>query len=1224
MVKMDFGGSTMYAPIMTMPLQLGRRIMLGAMLALWAMCLQAATYSHVSTTFSWIDTSAAPFTKIGYNTTPYKLNAGGSPACGTTPPRLDDTISDLIPIGFTFQYGTNTYTQVRVQSNGRLEFNNTACGYGTASVGPPQTYPYLYPDTNMNNTMKVFGVDLDSTNLVDVPNYPAAARKTSCLSINSCYISVGSTGTAPNRKFVVTWYHVPEWVSASNTSGSFDVQVVLNEDGSFVYQYGTVSHGGTGSAQIGWQLSTTDYGVLTFGASSEPPPSTAILFYIPAPVLAYYQFEEGAWGKDLAGQVVDSSGNNWHGQAKGNTQTTATGYVCRGADIPLNSTAATVDAVQTGINISSFPALLGTGSVMLWYKANAAWNSGASAQLLDATTVNGQWFFLSKTASGTLYFEIVDSTGAVRSVETAAQTFAAGTWQHIAVAWNFNALQATNSDRLSIFINGGAATTSSFSSSGTVASSAGLISIGDNPLGVTDTKGSINSANGTIDEVQIFNFEATQSQVIARKALSHACGTYIVDHLELRHASWSGVACVPGTMTVFACQDSSFPCTNPYTKGLVATLSATGGQTTWVPSGGATTVIPYNASSTTKDFYVGVGSTTLGASSVPLNTSVTRCNGVANSCVWSSSNAGLLVTAAVTDVGGNGVIVGGQPTAISVQAVKSVSATPVMACEAIKGLTSAGLKVWTTATTPVSYPSTSSSNGATVGGSPRISNASAGTYLYSPQAQPTSDNVTSFTFDSNATTTLWVKHMDTGQWTLSVKLDTVGTASFPALSLSGSGVIKTLPVGYGVTLPAAWLAPAVTQAACLSGQSAACDAAAAADAKVAAAGDSFTSTVTAALWTSASDADFSDNPVAPSYSGSVTLASALQAPSGGSAGTLTANSATLTGGTSSSFTQAWSQSGAVRIAASGSYLSQSVSSLTPVLGRVVPRYFRTTLTTAACGSGATAFTYSKQPITTVTVDAMDGATTALVTPNYKGGFARPVTISNGNTPDVGSFSANTIAATAFTAGSATVSPVYTFTSLSTPPKTLALRASDCAASSLTPTVCNSPLVIEVNSQSVAGAEAAARIFSGRLGLKNAYGSELLPLPVPAQAEYFLSGGWVRNVSDNCTKLVVPTNANIGLVFAAQTGRNQLSAGETTAKMRGGVISPATLLAGDSQLTLSAPGAGNYGYVDVAGSVLLSNGSPAPSVWLSPVPTSARACFGVCGSRTPVIYSRERY
>lgn len=1184
--------------------------------------VQAQTYANTSATFNWVDTSGAPFVKVGFNTVPYRFNGGGG--CGTNPPTLDDTISDLIPIGFNFTFGTTTYTQVRVMTNGRLQFNNTTCGAGTAGIGPPQTYPYLYPNGSMNNTMKVFGVDLDHTNLVDVPGYPPGAGITPCASIATCYISVGTTGTAPNRRFVVTWWHVPEWVNANNTSGSFDVQIILNEDGTFIYQYGNIVHGGTGQAQVGWQLTTTNFSVLTFGAASEPPPNTAILFYIPSPVLAWYQFEQGAWAPDMAGQVLDSAGSNYTGETRGKAQVTPIGRVCRGGDIPANTSAATVDAIRTGINISAFPALQGTGSVMFWFKANTAWNDGIARQLLDATTVANEWFYLTKTSTGALRFEIVDSTGVSRSVTTAAQAFGAGTWQHVTVSWNFNGLPAANSDNISIFINGGAPLTSSFTSNGQVRPSVGFVFLGDNPIGVAATNGTVNSANGTFDEAQFFNYAVTQGQVLARMAAGHPCDTFNIDHLELRHTSWSGVSCMPGTMTVVACENASFPCTAPYTKGLIATLTASGGQATWVPPGDATMVIPYGTSSATKNFYVGAGSATLDASSSPVNSNPTRCNGVGNSCLWTSTNAGLLIKPAVVDGGGAGIITGGQPTGIGVQAVKSVAAVPVDACEAVKGLSGAGLKVWATPTIPASFPATSTSNGATVGGAPQISSTSGGTYSYAPSTQPGADNLTGLAFDANATTTVWVKHMDTGQWTLSARLDTSASSSFPALSLNGSGVIKTVPVGYGVTVLPAWLASGATQAACSSGSGGACDAAAGVDPKVAAAGDTFSSRVAAALWTAAGDADFSDNPVAPSYSGNVTLSAVLQAPQAGATGSLTTNAATLSNGTSPSFTQAWSQSGALRIQAAGTYLGQSVSSQTPVIGRIVPRFFRTRLTTAACGAGAGAFTYSRQPITAVTVEAMDGSATPAITPNYTGAFARPVTLTNGNAPDVGVFSANTILPATFAAGAAVASPVYTFTVAETPPKTLALRAADCATVGAAPTVCSAPTTIEVTSAATAGAEAEAILYSGRLGLKNAFGSELLPLKVTAQTEYFISGGWTRNLNDNCTPLVVPTSANSGLLFFAQTGSNQLAAGETTARMRGGVASPATVLAGDSQLELTAPGGGNYGFVDVDGALLLSHGATPPSGWLSSVPAKARACFGICGARTPVIYSRERY
>ena len=106
-------------------------------------------------------------------------SALGATGCGTTPPILDDTISDSIPIGFNFLFGATTYTTVQIQTNGRLQFGNTTCGSGTQSVGPPQTYPYTYPNASMNATMKVFGVDLDPTNLAEKPNYPSSSYKQS-------------------------------------------------------------------------------------------------------------------------------------------------------------------------------------------------------------------------------------------------------------------------------------------------------------------------------------------------------------------------------------------------------------------------------------------------------------------------------------------------------------------------------------------------------------------------------------------------------------------------------------------------------------------------------------------------------------------------------------------------------------------------------------------------------------------------------------------------------------------------------------------------------------------------------------------------------------------------------------------------------------------------------------------------------------------------------------
>ena len=1150
---------------------------------------QAATYTSASTTYSWIDSSA--HTKVGYNTAPYKMNGGGN--CGTAPPTLDDTISDVIPIGFSFVYGTVTYTTLRIMSNGRLQFNSSECGAGTNAIGPPQTYPYLYPVNTMTNTMKIFGVDLDPTNLVDKPNYPSAGSKTNCTNSTNCYISYATLGSSPNRQFVVTWWHIPEWVTASNTSGSFDLQVILNENGTFIYQFGNITHGGTGQAQIGWELSTTDYEVLTFGASAEPPPGTAIVFYIPSSApFAEYRFDDGAWSPNGSGQVSDFSGNNRPGMALGSAQETAAGYLCRGAVIPANTTASPVDAVQTGINLSNASLnMLGQGTIMFWYKANAAWNGGVAAQLIDATEVNGQWFSLTKTGTGTLYFQVMDSSGTSRSVETAAQTFAAGTWVHLAISWNFNASPSANQDRLSILIEGGAPTTSSFTSSGTVTASAGYVRAGDNAAGFTGTKGTVYSANGTLDELRFYNFELNQGQVAGARSEVHACPTFAIDHLELRHASWTGTACAPGTLTVLACANAA--CSSLYSSGVIATLSASGAATIWdAASGGSAVIIGNTQSSTTKDFYTGLGSATfdIAGTGAPVSPSnAKKCNGTAGSCVWTSINGGLLVS-----VPNSGVIVGGQPTAVTVQAVQSTGPAPAAPCTPVAGLAGAGLKLWSTPSSPVSFTATSSSAGYTVGGTPQVANAVAGPYAYTPIGVPAADNVSSLTFDANAQTTVWLKHMDTGSWSLSARLDKAASTTTPGLTLNGSATVVSVPVGFGVAA-AAVTAPLATQSACAAGQSAACDTAAGADAKVAAAGSGFSAIVSAALWTVAGDTNLSDNPIAPGYVGSVALSPALAAPSGGAVGALGVGSVTLAGGQATVPAQTWSQAGAVRIFGSASYQGQSINPsgagqqtiLNPVLGRFATHHFLVS-PFSACGT----FTYSGQPFSSVLVTAMNADSVPAKDVNYRGSFARKVTLSDANAFAGGSLKISggvaEILATSFTTGEATAQPTYTFASINTVPTSIKIRATDTDGV-------------------VSSGETASEVRSGRLWLSNAYGSELLPLAVPVKTQYWGASGWTTSLADNnCTALIVPTNANGGLTNTLKT--------KTTATL--GVPSVNN---GVARLNLSAPGAGNAGLVDVTGTILRG-----ANTWLTLSAPTARACFGSCGPRSPVIYFRENY
>lgn len=153
--------------------------------------------------------------------------------------------------------------------------------------------------------------------------------------------------------------------------------------------------------------------------------------------------------------------------------------------------------------------------------------------------------------------------------------------------------------------------------------------------------------------------------------------------------------------------------------------------------------------------------------------------------------------------------------------------------------------------------------------------------------------------------------------------------------------------------------------------------------------------------------------------------------------------------------------------------------------------------------------------------------------------------------------------------------------------------------------------------------AATKIRYGQLRMANAYGSELLALPVSVQALYWNGSVYAANTLDSCTSVNV---SSIGM--SDFTGN--LAACETQ-------LSPVlsqTMVAGKLPLVrLSKPGKGNSGSVlltlntsaTASGSTCLSTTASSATAgnrpWFGSSPT-ARATFGVYSS--PLIYLRENY
>ncbi|MBW3568048.1 MAG: hypothetical protein KY410_08870, partial [Proteobacteria bacterium] len=222
------------------------------------------------------------------------------------------------------------------------------------------------------------------------------------------------------------------------------------------------------------------------------------------------------------------------------------------------------------------------------------------------------------------------------------------------------------------------------------------------------------------------------------------------------------------------------------------------------------------------------------------------------------------------------------------------------------------------------------------------------------------------------------------------------------------------------------------------------------------------------------------------------------------------------------------------------------------VGRFIPAYFDVGVADACTDAGG--FTYSGQPfLVTVTARENDGT----VTEYYAGSYAKETTLSNAG--DTANFDGtNSIAAVDFglgTPGVATdIDVIYTFPDPETAFETITLRAVD-----------------EDGVSSSGHLEESTEIRSARLVLGNASAittnDGLLPVTLEAWQETS-PGVFEWEVHADDTSCTTPVIGDFSL-----TNETGPVAGNTS-------ISGFFFNTGQGLLTLSAPGAGNYGSVDV--------------------------------------------
>lgn len=414
------------------------------------------------------------------------------------------------------------------------------------------------------------------------------------------------------------------------------------------------------------------------------------------------------------------------------------------------------------------------------------------------------------------------------------------------------------------------------------------------------------------------------------------------------------------------------------------------------------------------------------------------------------------------------------------------------------------------------------------------------------------------------------------------------------------------------------------------------------------AGQPFSATVTASNFAGAATPNYGQEIPAQG----VTLAANLILPAGGDAAALNnpAAFAAFSGGAASGTTFNWPEVGIISLTPSvASYLGTGTvtGTTTGDVGRFIPNAFAVTLNTPLVGTSCTAgnfsylgqpLTYSVAPVISVTAQALGGATTR----NYTGAFLKLTNASltgRAYTPTPASPALDTSGLPA-----ATIDPAIV--DLGTGQATLTYSAGTglkfVRGSAIAPFNANlmlsenildtdgvaAPNPVSFGSGSGMSFSAGTTQYYGRLALRDALGSELLDLPMQLTTQYYVSPalGFTTNTADSCTSAPAIGFSNYQL---------NLTAGETCVRDSGspgssgaGCAAPASpsekylspAAAGNFNLTLAAPGAGNSGAASVTASAPLWLQYP----WASTTSPVGLATFGVFPGPASRIYQREVY
>jgi len=981
----------------------------------------------------------------------------------------------------------------------------------------------------------------------------------------------------------------------------------------------------------------------------------------PAPI-AYYAMDETQWS-GAAGEVVDGSGSGNHGSSVGGavTENVAPAVAgdpgtCGYGVVPFNTSAAAQAGVDSGIDVDA--AVGNRGTISFWYRSNERWNGNrGDRQLFDASVDvpggagNDKYFFLvlqsHPSNNGRLLFGLEDSADADFSVQTDSNGITPNTWAHIAVTWDLPG------DQLQIYLNGALAAQSNPNTNG-VLGDVGTLFVGDNSSSYLASGSSPNSANGALDEFRIYNSVQSQAQIQADMNATHPCGV-LLDHFRIDVGVGTASTCVPRTITITAEDAANNPL--PSYTGIV-NLATSSGHGAWSINAAAGSLVD----ATPDDGAASYGFVVGDSGSMMLD--LTNVHADDLTVTVSDPAAGISSTSAVVGFRDNAFVI--TPTTCTGASCPGAGSDEVVAgrnhgfhveywrrdgppvsgsCGIETGYAgNRSLKVWRTddAIHPVAAIA------------PAIGAAAV------PSSAPGANNLALSFSAGEADFTLATS--DVGKYVLNLRDD---SSNF-AVDVSGNprpidGSSNTLIVRPFALAIADVLAGAVSNPGINVPTGA----------LFVAAGSDFQATVRGVRWQGLDDSDndgvpdsgmdLSDNSTTPAFAWD-TIADSGAAlalpfePIAGVRGVLTRAALAPAGipsgdyvtGASSPVDLQYSEVGSfIMGATSNNFLNAagvSVVGWSNVIGRFTPYDFaivaNTPQFTTQCAAGnftylGQLFDYVVQPVLTVAArNALGG-----VTQNYTGAWMRMTNTSLTNklyaaldgtldvagvpSPDpvISDLGGGTVSLT-FSSGSglafqraAPVAPFDAEIALSIDVRDLDNVLYDPAAG--------------LNGNYSIGSTASGNGIDfdngktmrwGRLTLTNAFGSELVPLPMPLAIEYWEDidpspatvYGFVTHSADGCTPLAAGD-----FILPPASFSGNLDLGETA-------VSSVSLGGGAGFVTLSAPGSGNDGSVDVVGNAPSHLDFDWDGDGVHDNDPSARATFGIYGGSPRQIYLRELY